>query len=238
MLSNMLRDVMSLFVPATCAVCGKPLSAGEGVVCPMCEVTAPLTELWREPYNVMNERFWGLMPVERASAFLWYVEGSPWRRMVHDFKYAGRWRVAYDMGRWYGAELRESGLYADVDVVIPVPLHFRRRLSRGYNQSEYLARGIARELGVECDVRSVRRSRYNDSQVRHSIDERWNNVENIFEVVASQRLEGKHLLLVDDVFTTGATMMSLGEEILSKVSSVRLSVAVLATSRRSLRVAP
>jgi ComF family protein len=158
--------------------------------------------------------------------------------MVHRFKYGGEWRAAYDMGRWYGAELRESGLYADVDVVVPVPLHLGRRLWRGYNQSEYIARGIARELGVEVDARSVRRHRYNSSQTSQRADERWDNVEGIFRVKRPERLHGKHILLVDDVFTTGATIMSLGSTILSAVENVRLSVAVLATSRHSLRLKP
>ena len=234
----MMRDVLSLVIPASCPVCGKRLGRGEAVVCASCEVTAPLTNLWREPHNPMNERFWGLMPVERASAFLWYVEGSAWRDVVHNFKYGGQWRVAYNMGRWFGAELRESGLYADVDVVVPVPLHLARRMWRGYNQSEYIARGIARELGVKVDTRSVGRHRYNSSQTHHRKVERWDNVEGIFRVRRADALRGKHILLVDDVFTTGATIMSLGETILRSIEDVRLSVATLATSRHSLHIKP
>ena len=234
----MMRDVLSLVIPASCPVCGKRLGRGEAVVCASCEVTAPLTNLWREPHNPMNERFWGLMPVERASAFLWYVEGSEWRDVVHNFKYGGQWRVAYNMGRWFGVELRESGLYADVDVVVPVPLHLARRMWRGYNQSEYIARGIARELGVKVDTRSVGRHRYNSSQTHHRKVERWDNVEGIFRVRRADALRGKHILLVDDVFTTGATIMSLGETILRSTEDVRLSVATLATSRHSLHIKP
>ena len=238
MLSNMLDDVLSLVLPRVCPVCGASLRRGGAVVCSMCEVEAPLTYLWAEQHNLMCERFWGLLPVERAAAFLWYVEGSPWRKVIHDFKYNGRWRTAYDMGRWYGACLKEEGLFSEVDVVVPVPLHWRRHISRGYNQSEYLARGIACELGVECDTGSVRRSRYNTSQVSHTASERWDNVEGIFRVCHPERLRGKHVLLVDDVFTTGATIMSLGSAILYAVGDVRLSVAVLATSRHSLHIAP
>ena len=236
MLSDMLRDMLSLIAPALCPICGRELHSKGSVVCPMCEMMAPMTNLWREQHNIMCERFWGLMPVERASAFVWYVEGNPWRDMVHRFKYAGQWRVAYNVGRWYGAELRESGLYGDVDVVVPVPLHLGRRLWRGYNQSEYIARGIARELGVEVDAGAVRRHRYNRSQTTQRADERWDNVEGIFRVKHPERLKGKHILLVDDVFTTGATIMSLGSAILSAVENARLSVAVLAASRYGLRV--
>ena len=184
----------------------------------------------------MQERFWGLLPVEEASALLWYVEGSPWRDAVHRFKYAGRWLSAYDLGRWYGALLKESGAYADVDVIVPVPLHWRRRLWRGYNQAEYLAEGMAREMGLKVDRHSLCRYRYNASQTSQSHSERWDNVEGIFRVRRPKALEGKHILLVDDVFTTGATIISLGETILRAVPSARLSVAVLATTRRSLRL--
>ena len=94
----------------------------------------------------MQERFWGLLPVKHASAMLWYVEGSPWREMIHRMKYGHRWRSAYDMGRWYGTMLKQSGLYEDIDMIIPVPLHPLRQMARGYNQSAYIAEGIAKEL--------------------------------------------------------------------------------------------
>ena len=235
MLSSLLYDLRSLFVPRSCAVCGGELPPTKHLVCPSCEATAPLTNLWCEKINPMTERFWGLLPVEHASALFWYVEDSPWREAVHRFKYSGRWLSAYDMGRWYGALMREAGAFADVDVVVPVPLHWWRRMRRGYNQAEYIARGIARELGVEVAPRAVVRHRYNVSQTRQSNAGRWANVEGIFRVREAEKLRGKHILLVDDVFTTGATIFSLGETILSQTEGVRLSVAVLATTRRSLR---
>ena len=109
-------------------------------------------------------------------------------------------------------------------------------MCRGYNQSEYLADGIARELGVKVLRHSVMRHRYNKPQARRTQEERWDNVEGIFRVRDAESLRGKHILLVDDVLTTGATVISLGEEILNKVEDVRLSVAVLAVPRRSLHI--
>lgn len=235
MLSSLLYDVRSLFVPRSCAVCGGELPPSKHLLCSVCEATAPLTNLWLNKTNPMTERFWGLLPVEHASALFWYVEGSPWREAVHRFKYAGRWLSAYDMGRWYGALMRDAGAFADVDAVVPVPLHWWRRMRRGYNQAEYIARGIAREIGVEVISRAVVRHRYNPSQVHQSRAGRWTNVEGIFRVRDAGRLRGKHILLVDDLFTTGATILSLGEAILSQTHDVRLSVAVLATPRRSVR---
>ena len=235
-LSSLIYDLRSLLIPHSCAVCGGELPPSKHLLCSLCEATAPLTNLWREESNPMMGRFWGLLPVEHASALFWYVEGSPWRDAVHRFKYGGRWLSAYDMGRWYGALMRESGMYASVDAVVPVPLHWWRRITRGYNQSEYIARGIARELGVEVLPRAVVRHRYNESQTHQSAVRRWANVEGIFRLRRPESLRGRHILLVDDVFTTGATILSLGETILRSASDVRLSVAVLATTRRSLHM--
>lgn len=152
MFSDIVADVASLIFPRTCPVCGEPLPRRGGVVCPMCEITAPLTNLWLERGNAMMQRFWGQLPVEQASAFFWYVNESDWRKMVHNFKYYGAWRTAYNLGRWYGACMKQGGLYDTVDVAVPVPLHLRRTLARGYNQSEMLAAGIARELGIKVDA--------------------------------------------------------------------------------------
>lgn len=234
-LSDLALDLVSLFAPRTCPVCGGELSRDAIAVCSMCEISAPLTNLWEQQDNAMTERFWGIIPVERAAALFWWIEGSQWRESVHRFKYAGAWLTAYNMGRWLGILMRQSGNFDNIDLVLPVPLHWLRRLQRGYNQSEYIARGIAAELGAKLDTRSLRRYRYNRTQTSQSATERWNNVEGIFRVARPERLKGRSVLIVDDVFTTGATIMSLGETILKTVPDCRLSVATLAVSRHSLR---
>jgi ComF family protein len=154
---------------------------------------------------------------------------------VHRFKYTNEWLTSYNLGRWLGILMRQRGNFDDVDVIIPVPLHWWRRLSRGYNQSEYIARGIAKSLGCKVLTHAVRRHHYNRTQTSQSATERWNNVEGIFRVTQPKRLQGRHILLVDDVFTTGATIMSLGETILKAVDNCQLSVATLAITRQSLR---
>ena len=234
--SDIWSDVRSLMLQRSCSVCGVALPRGEAVICSVCEATAPLTHMWEQEQNPLLEHFAALLPVERASALLWYVEGSAWRQAIHRFKYGGHWRAAYRLGRWYGALLKQAGLYDDVDVVVPVPLHWLRRLWRGYNQSEYIAQGIARELGVEADVKSVQRYRYNRSQARRPHYLRWANVKGIFRVRRSEAFRGKHILLVDDVLTTGSTIISLGESVLAAAPTARLSVAVLAVPRQILHI--
>ena len=163
-LSELFGDAASLLFPRRCAVCGEPLARGERTVCTLCRATAPLTGYWREADNPVFRKCWGLVPVERASGFLFFVRGSGWRRLIHAFKYRGAWRAAREMGAWYGRCLKESGLYDDVEAVVPLPLHPFKRCRRGYNQSEYIAEGIAGQLGVEVDRRSVGRKRNTASQ--------------------------------------------------------------------------
>lgn len=154
--------------------------------------------------------------------------------MVHDFKYRSGWSLATEMGHWYGRELAEAGLYGDVDVVVPVPLHFLKRIKRGYNQSEYIARAIAQTLALPVDTRNVVRRVHNSSQTRRAKSERWENVEGIFAVRHAERLSGRHILLVDDVLTTGATIISCAEAIYRAVPDCRLSIATIAVSKSEL----
>jgi ComF family protein len=133
------------------------------------------------------------------------------------------------MGRWYGEVLRESGEYDDVDVIVPIPLHPKKILKRGYNQSFYIAKGIAKELGSVVDSRSVKRVVNNPSQTTKSGTMRWQNVERIFRVSHPEHLHGKHILIVDDVLTTGATISSCVTAISALVPDCRISIASLAT---------
>ena len=231
-LSEWLRGVGRLLVPERCPVCGGEMPPGCRAVCTRCRYDVPLTGFCDAAYNPLWERLSAMVPVEQASAFLYFMPGSGWREMIHRFKYDGAWRLARDMGVWYGHCLCDSGLYATVDTIVPVPLHWRKRWRRGYNQAEYLAEGIGRALGVGVDRHSVRRSRNNPAQALHRRDERWENVEGVFAVRRPERLAGRHLLLVDDVLTTGATLLSCAETIRRAVPDCRISVAVLAVSHR------
>lgn len=233
-LNELRHDIAALFFPPLCPVCGEPLGRGEYAVCTFCRTTAPLTGFWREADNPVLRKFWGRVPVVRASGFLFYVHGSGWRRAIHAFKYRGAWRLARALGEWYGASLEAGGLHGDVDVVVPLPLHPLKRIRRGYNQAEYIAEGIAAQLGAEIDRRSVRRCRNTASQALKARRDRAANVENAFAVRRPERLAGKHILLVDDVLTTGSTLASCAEAILRAVPDCRISIAALAVSRHEL----
>lgn len=234
-ISAIALDVASLFMPRSCLACGRVLLEGEESVCLACRYNIPLTNYAKNKENPVKLLFDNVLPVESAMAMFWFVGGTEWQRIIHNFKYHGRWYFAQKMGEWLGEELIDSGNFEDIDLIIPIPLHFRRRLRRGYNQSEQLAIGVARKMGVAYDFRAVRRHLYNESQTLKSRTERWDNVEEIFEVRRAERLRGRHILLVDDVLTTGATITSCASAIIKACGGdVRISVASLAVSRRIL----
>jgi ComF family protein len=231
------RDIRDLFFPPVCPACGKAMTRDEGLLCTACQWEMPLTGFEEMADNPVAGRFWGLVPVRNATAFLWFNDGSGFRRVVHSFKYGGRWSLARDMGRWFGRVLADTDAYAGVDVIVPVPLHPRKLLRRGYNQSEYIARGMAASMQVKVDTRAVVRRVDNPSQTLTTTHgERWKNVEGIFAVRGAARLADKHILLVDDVLTTGATIASCAEAIVAAVPDCRISIATLYASKKGLGI--
>lgn len=230
MLYSAYRTLRSLLFPQECIVCGEHVDDAMHNICMQCRLNTPLTYYWLKEQNPVKEKFDGVVPIVHGSSFIFYAKGSIWQDMVHRFKYGDMWRTSIIMGRWYGAELKASGLYDDIDVIVPVPLHPIKLLKRGYNQSTYLAEGIAQTLGVTVDTRSVRRIRNNPSQARRGARDRWDNVDNIFTVTNSERLCGKHILVVDDVLTSGATLTTLLTTLSNAIPNCRISIATLAVT--------
>ncbi|MFR9507851.1 MAG: phosphoribosyltransferase family protein [Rikenellaceae bacterium] len=226
----------SLFTPAECVGCGAPLANTLKWVCVECQANMPITNFHLERENPMAQRLKEMNPaIENATAQYYYVTGGRWREVIHTMKYRKGWRLAYRVGYWYGVQLAMSPLYQDIDLVIGVPLHLRRLLTRRYNQSEKIAEGIADALATRFNRRAIKRVRNNPSQVSiFSNEQRWRNVQSLFEVRHRSDLEGLHILLVDDVFTTGATLSSCVEAILESVPTCRVSVATIAISRRNI----
>lgn len=226
---SIFRALRTLVVGDGCMICGGYAEDREHHICTKCRISIPLTNYYLEDENPIKERFSAFAPIHRASALYYYDVDPMWREVIHRCKYKGQWRLAYVMGRWYGEVLQESGEYDDVDVIVPIPLHPKKILKRGYNQSFYVAKGIAKELGVRVDTRSVRRVVNNPSQTTKSGTMRWQNVERIFRVSHPERLRHKHILIVDDVLTTGATISSCITAISALVPDCRISIASLAT---------
>lgn len=208
---------------------------GARQICPKCQWEMPHTGYMRYADNPVARKFWGLIPVVNASSLIFFSAKSPYRNMIHDFKYHGMWDRCEELGTLMACAIRDGGLYDDVDLIIPIPLHRRRMWKRGYNQSEYIAQGIARELNKELNSLVLMRTKHNPPQAQTTDKEgRWDNVKGIFTLSNAATLRGKHILLVDDVLTTGSTIISAAQTILDAEPTSRISVVTFAVSATEL----
>jgi ComF family protein len=202
----------------------------EHVLCTSCVYHLPRTNYWKEQGNPVEQIFWGRVRLEHACAFFFFSKGSRYRKLLHQLKYHGKKEIGVELGRRFGLELKEATLYQTVDCVVPVPLHPKKQRKRGYNQSEQIAAGITGITGWALDTESVIRNHYTDTQTRKSRMDRWENVSDVFTVRYPERLRGKHVLLIDDVVTTGATIEACTTRLL-EIEGCRVSVATLAYAK-------
>lgn len=219
--------LLHLFFPRTCVVCHTPLIEGEECICTRCNLELPRTQYHLRKENPVEHLFWGKFPLERATAYFFYQKGSDYRKVLHQLKYNGRKEVGAVMGRYLAAELQPDGFFQGIDVLIPVPLHPSKQKARGYNQSEWLAKGISQVTGIPLDTDSVLREKSTETQTRKSVYERWENVEGIFRLRHPNNLAGKHVLIVDDVLTTGSTLTACADAVCA-TKGVCISVLALA----------
>ena len=222
-------DVISLLLPRICHGCGNQLLRNEKVICTGCYVLIPKTNFHLSPENPVEKLFWGRCLIERAAAFSYYTRDSRIRRMIHHLKYRGASEIGNELGRIYGNSLIKSDFLKGIDLIIPVPLHPSKKRQRGYNQSDLISMGISDASGIPVGTDILKRTTVTGTQTRKSRYDRWTNVNDIFRVTCPQRLEGKHVLIVDDVITTGSTIEACANEIL-KEENTKVSVAALAFS--------
>lgn len=220
-------DFISLLFPRLCYACGNQLMRNENLICTECFVVIPRTNYHFIEDNPVAQLFWGRCLIEKAAAFSYYNKGSRIRKLIHNMKYNGIREIGYDLGRLYGLSLKTSGFINDIDIIIPVPLHPMKERIRGFNQSETISMGIADVTRLPVDIKSLARILVSVTQTKRSRYERWTNVEGIFQVIDSKSIMGKHILLVDDVITTGSTIESCTNELL-KIEGVKVSVVALA----------
>lgn len=236
----MLRRLLSLLsplFPAACLVCGRRVEIGAVPVCEEC-LSAQAQMAYRSAEHGTFERlFWKHFPVERAAAMYFFHEGHV-RALVHAFKYYQHPHLARALAqRWAEQMLGATDFFDGIEAIVPLPLHPWRQLRRGYNQSYYLARGIACATGLPIARGAVVRRGKASTQTRlHGLSARQANVEGVFRLKHPERIEGKHVLLVDDVATTGSTLIACART-LARVPGVRISVFAFAYAGTVLRMA-
>ena len=199
---------IDLFLPRPCAGCDVPLLAHEKNLCLACAINLPLTRYEETHGNPVEQLFWGKVELHAASSLWHFTQGGPVQHIMHKIKYRGDRALATFVGNAMGQALKNNDRFKDIDYVIPVPLHPKRQRKRGFNQSELIAAELATSLDIPMRSTQLERHSKSRSQTRKSRLERWYNVKDVFELSDPSSLNGKHLLLVDDVVTTGATLES------------------------------
>jgi ComF family protein len=228
-LSDLWDDFLSLLFPRLCYACGNHLLRNESLICTECYILIPRTNYHLEADNPVARLFWGRCKIEKAAAFSFYNRDSRIRRLIHNLKYKGIKDIGFELGRIYGLTLEKSGFTGDIDLIMPVPLHPSKERARGFNQSLLICEGISEVTGLPVDAKSLGRITKTSTQTKKSRYERWKNVEGTFSVDDQTDISGKHILLIDDVITTGSTIESCVSELL-KTEGVKVSVAALAVS--------
>lgn len=233
MMKRIVDSLLDLIYPRVCEVCGRSLLRGEEVMCLHCAFDLPRTNVHNDPFNTIHRRLATVsVPVERAAGyFLYYREGG-YNDIIHRAKYQGRPSLMRAMGERFARELESDGFFDDIDIILPVPIHWMKMIRRGYNQSAYLADGISNVTGIPVGD-NLRAVRGHSTQTSRSDFSRWLNARSVYCVRDSAKLAGRHILVVDDVITTGATMIACCNAIISAVPTVRLSVLSLGVAHMS-----
>ena len=216
-----------LIYPQICDVCNTPLVRGEKIICTNCRIDIPITRSWNERGNSIEQIFWGRVPIVAATSFFFFARGSKYRGLLHKLKYSGRADIGVMLGVWFGSELAKTDVFSTVDFIVPVPLHPKKQRIRGYNQSEKICVGLSQTMHKPVDTKTLIRSEFTNTQTKKSRLERWKNVSTVFTVTNVENFKDKHILLVDDVLTTGATIEACCNAILSVVDC-KISIATIA----------
>ena len=219
--------VLDLISPRLCVVCGQRLTVSEEIICSKCNFHLPRTGFQQDPYeNEMAKLFWHQIPIERATALFYYEAHSETANILYELKYKNRPDIGEVMGRLVAKELQPSGFFDGIDGIVPIPLAKKRQRQRGYNQSQEIACGISEITNLPIYNNVVRRNVFEGSQTNKGRWERNENVEKVFEMTDETAIQGKHLLIIDDVVTTGATVIACAKE-LCKTGNVKVSVLAL-----------
>jgi len=225
------ESVLHLLFPHVCESCGSDVIAQDQFLCLQCHAALPKTEFHHFPANPIEKMFWGRMPVVNATAQYYFSKGSKMQHLMHQLKYKGDKEMGLYLGRLMGYALAETNRFRTVDALVPLPLHPSKEKMRGYNQAMVLCQGIAEVLEKPVLKEVIIRTSHTESQTKKNRVQRWENMEGRFELVKPAAIEGKHILLVDDVITTGATLEACGSELL-EAENVQLSLATLCFSSR------
>jgi ComF family protein len=223
----LLDDFLALFFPRLCAGCHTALVRGEDVLCLGCLIDLPKTGFEKQSDNPVAQLFWGRADIRLATSFCSFDKGGIMQHLMHQLKYKGSTEVGEKLGKLLGIDLIKSEPFREIELIVPVPLHPKRERSRGYNQSAVIGKGLSSAMEIPLVTGNLIRNHYSNTQTNKGRFERWENVKELFAVRKPELLAGKHLLLVDDVVTTGSTLEAC-VQVLLKIPGTTVSIATLA----------
>jgi ComF family protein len=222
-----LADFVSLLFPELCQACGQSLITGENLICIDCRYHLPFTDFHQKADNMVAQQFWGKINLEAAYAMCYFTKGGKMQHLLHQLKYKGIQKVGNMLGNIAGEQLAANAIFSNADIIIPVPLHKSRLKKRGYNQSTCFATGLSQKLNIPVVEHNLVRIKATETQTHRSRFLRFENMQEVFALKQPELLINKHVLLVDDVVTTGSTLEACGAELL-KVEGLKLSIATIA----------
>ncbi|HEY5406506.1 MAG TPA: phosphoribosyltransferase family protein [Ginsengibacter sp.] len=229
--TTILSPLVHFFYPHNCIGCGSDIIEKENFLCLECINDLPHTNFATHAGNPIEKIFWGRIPVTSGMSEFYFSKDSIIQNCIHEFKYRGNKKLGLYLGKMMGKSMLNSNRFSNIDYIIPLPLFTAKEFKRGFNQSSILCSGINEIMNIPMVTKNVIRIIHTETQTKKGRIQRWENVEKSFSVNDPSMLKGKHILLVDDVITTGATIEACGREIL-KIEGVQLSVASLAISKR------
>jgi len=222
-----LSDISELFYPSLCVTCGNRLISQEKYVCTECWQDLPVTNFHLNVENKVAQLFWGRIKIEQATSFFAYKKGSKYQQLIHYIKYKGMQELGIETGKRFAFSLMDSEFMNGIDIIVPIPLHPKKQKKRGFNQSEIIGLGMAEVSKKPLSGDNLYREVFTSTQTRKNRYDRWQNVEGIFSIKHPEKFTGKHILLVDDVVTTGSTLEAAAHQLL-KSEDTRVSIATLA----------
>ena len=226
-MKQIISDFLNLFFPEVCMACGNSLYQGEKVLCTKCLLKLPRTGFHQHAENPVTQLFWGRAPIDYGTSYFFFRKSSKVQHLLHQLKYNGHPEVGVFCGGLLGMELMKSSYFSDLDYIIPVPLHPRKQQKRGYNQSVQIDRGMSEHMKASLDSTTLYRKINSSTQTQKGRYERFKNMDGIFGLRDGWKLENKHVVLVDDVITTGSTLEACALTLL-QIPGIRVSVATLA----------
>ena len=230
-MASILTDIIALLFPRHCKVCGAKLSMSEEFICTPCLMRLPVTRFDPLSFNPVMQRFVGCPAVQHATAHFFYMPGNAYSQLITKAKYQHQPEIGRYMGHMAASCLSGTGFFDGITLVHPIPLSRFRKWERGYNQSDWIAKGVADATHLTVCTNAIVRHHHNETQTHMSHEKRWQNVQNIFSVRHPERLAGQHVLLVDDVITTGATLFSCADTLSRAVPDIRITVLALSCAR-------